>query len=106
MSLDELVAASVERALAQHLTRLPAPTSDEPDAVLNTREAAKLLHLDEETVRVEALAGNLPGRLIGRGWKFSRRALLAWLRHEALSPTPTPIALPARDEQTGAPRAG
>lgn len=49
------------------------------DEVLDLREAAILLGLDERVVADEAAHGNLPGRRIGGQWRFSRAHLLAWL---------------------------
>lgn len=49
------------------------------DEVLDLREAAVLLDLDEQVVADEAARGNLPGRRIGGQWRFSRAHLLAWL---------------------------
>jgi len=42
-------------------------------------EAAALLKLDEQAVLKAAQDGELPGRLIGGQWRFSRPGLLAWL---------------------------
>ena len=49
------------------------------DEVLTAVEAARLLRVGESTVRELAARGELPGRRIGRSWRFSRRALLDWL---------------------------
>jgi excisionase family DNA binding protein len=49
------------------------------DEVLDLREAAVLLGLDEQVVADEAASGNLPGRRIRGQWRFSRAHLLAWL---------------------------
>jgi excisionase family DNA binding protein len=53
------------------------------DEVLDVREAATLLGLDEQVVVDEAAKGNLPGRRIGGQWRFGRAHLLAWLAGEA-----------------------
>lgn len=51
--------------------------------VLNVDEAAALLRVNSETVRMLARDGRLPGRHVGKEWRFSRTALLAWLsQHE------------------------
>jgi excisionase family DNA binding protein len=47
--------------------------------VLTVAEAARLLRVGETTVRDLAARGELPGRKLGRQWRFSRRALLEWL---------------------------
>jgi len=49
------------------------------DGVLTAAEAASLLRVGESTVRELAARGELPGRRVGRSWRFSRRALLDWL---------------------------
>jgi hypothetical protein len=52
----------------------------EPDEVLNTKGAARVLCIGEEEVRELASIGVLPGVVNGNGWKFSRRDLLCWNR--------------------------
>ena len=57
--------------------------------VLDVREVAALLIVSPATVREQARRGRLPGRKIGREWRFSRQALLDWLAEmddEPLSP--------------------
>jgi excisionase family DNA binding protein len=58
------------------------PSPGHPE-VLTTAQLAELLQVDEETVRALARRKALPGRKIGRDWRFSRAAVLAWLAHEA-----------------------
>lgn len=48
--------------------------------VLNVEETAALLNVSPWTVREQARLGTLPGRKIGKEWRFSRQALLEWLR--------------------------
>ena len=48
--------------------------------VLNVEEAAELLGVSLWTIREQARLGRLPGRKIGKEWRFSRDALLDWLR--------------------------
>lgn len=50
----------------------------EPD-VLTVEQLAQLLQVDEKTVRALASNGELPGRKLGRQWRFSRQAVLDWL---------------------------
>jgi excisionase family DNA binding protein len=66
------------------------------DEVLDLREAAVLLGLDERVVADEAARGNLPGRRIGGQWRFSRAHLLAT--------TTTPSVTAERPGMSGAPR--
>ena len=58
----------------------PAPGQSE---VLTTTELAELLQVEEEMVRALARRKELPGRKIGRDWRFSRAAVLAWLANES-----------------------
>lgn len=52
---------------------------DAPDDVVTLDELAGLLKLDPAAVVVRVDAGELPGRRFGNQWRFSRRAVLAWL---------------------------
>lgn len=47
--------------------------------VLNADQAAEYLGFHPGTVREKARLGEIPGRKMGREWRFSRSALLAWL---------------------------
>jgi excisionase family DNA binding protein len=47
--------------------------------VLTAEQLAELLQVDAKTVRALAACGELPGRKLGRNWRFSRRAVLDWL---------------------------
>ena len=47
--------------------------------VLNVEEAAEYLRFSPYTIREKAREGEIPGRKIGKEWRFSRRALLEWL---------------------------
>src|SRR5262245_30529242 len=51
----------------------------DPPEVLNAEQAAQFLQIDEETVIEMAESGKLPGRKLGKEWRFSRAALVAWL---------------------------
>ena len=53
-----------------------------PD-VLTAREAADYLQISPSMLLREARAGVIPGKKIGRQWRFSRPALLGWLEEEA-----------------------
>jgi excisionase family DNA binding protein len=54
----------------------PSPGQGE---VLTTDQLAELLQVEQEAVRALARRGELPGRKIGRDWRFSRAAVLRWL---------------------------
>ena len=49
------------------------------DDVLNSAEAAAYLRVAVSTITEEAKRGRLPGRRVGKGWRFSRRVLEQWL---------------------------
>ena len=53
--------------------------SYEPAEVLDAGQAAELLQVDEATIVELAETGKLPGRKLGKAWRFSRAALVAWL---------------------------
>jgi excisionase family DNA binding protein len=48
--------------------------------VLTTTEAAEFLRLTPYGVRALARRGVLPGRKVGRDWRFLRAELVAWLK--------------------------
>jgi excisionase family DNA binding protein len=50
--------------------------------VLNVEEAAGYLGFSPYTIREKARDGEIPGRKIGKEWRFSRRMLLKWLEAE------------------------
>jgi excisionase family DNA binding protein len=55
------------------------PPRTAPREVLTAEQLAELLQVDEQTVRDLARRGELPGRKLGREWRFSRAAVLEWL---------------------------
>jgi excisionase family DNA binding protein len=76
----ELVAALVDRYLGAEDAVVGRAVSHirEPD-VLTVEQLGELLQVDEKTVRSLAARGELPGRKLGRHWRFSRAAVLEWL---------------------------
>ena len=58
---------------------IPPEWRDDRAEVLTLGEAAELLRVDQATVSELAERGELPGRKLGRSWRFSRRAVLDWL---------------------------
>jgi len=52
--------------------------ADEPE-ILTPQEAAEFLRVPLLTVQRQAKAGRLPGRRIGKEWRFSRTVLLEWI---------------------------
>ena len=76
----ELVADLVDRYLGAEDLAVGrvAPQPREPD-VLTVEQLAELLQVDGKTLRSLAAQGELPGRKVGRHWRFSRQAVLDWL---------------------------
>jgi excisionase family DNA binding protein len=76
----ELVAGLVDRYLGADdvVVGRAATQVREPD-VLSVEQLAQLLQVDATTVRKLAATGELPGRKLGRHWRFSRQAVLDWL---------------------------
>jgi excisionase family DNA binding protein len=58
------------------------------EEVLTLEQAAALLHLHPRTVSALARAGKLPGRKVGKQWRFARARLV---EHVA-QPTPSSAA--------------
>jgi len=50
-----------------------------PPEVMSAEQASQFLQVEEAVVVELAEAGQLPGRKLGRDWRFSRAALVAWL---------------------------
>jgi excisionase family DNA binding protein len=55
----------------------------DPPEVMSAGQAAMLLQVEETLVVELAEAGDLPGRKLGKVWRFSRAALVAWLSEPA-----------------------
>jgi excisionase family DNA binding protein len=53
--------------------------------VLTLEQLAELLSLDLESAQALAETGKLPGRKLGKEWRFSRRAILDWLSGDSPS---------------------
>ena len=51
--------------------------------VLTAEEAAVFLHFNPVTIRQKARLGEIPGRKIGKEWRFSRRVLLEWIEEDS-----------------------
>jgi excisionase family DNA binding protein len=87
MRKKDLVAGLVERYVdpdsprAMGALRLGSYSfqSYEAAEVLDAGQAAELLQVDEGTILELAESGKLPGRKLGKAWRFSRAALVAWL---------------------------
>ncbi|MDA8277285.1 MAG: helix-turn-helix domain-containing protein [Actinomycetota bacterium] len=73
--------------------------------MLTLTELAGLLKLDHDAVLTRVHSGELPGRRFGKEWRFSRRAVFAWLDgHDAPERRPpgfagsSPLIIRHRDE--------
>ena len=52
--------------------------------VMTLEEAARYLRVSKDTLKKHASEGTIPGRLIGRAWRFSKLALDEWLaKHDS-----------------------
>ena len=98
---------------------MTGPRHDEPlREILTVDEAAQLLGVSLKTFQKVLREGEVPGRKIGREWKFSRRALIAWVgdgrsadfldvddgAELTRSPADVGADLPTRALRDGAPR--
>ena len=54
------------------------PMGRDPD-VFTLTQAAVFVGVSDDRLKFEVQAGRLAGRQIGRTWRFSRNALMAWL---------------------------
>jgi excisionase family DNA binding protein len=72
-----------EGSIFEHGKSMPTgrawPVESEPE-VLTLEQLAELLSVDVEAARSLAESGELPGRKIAGEWRFSRLAILDWLR--------------------------
>ncbi len=75
----ELVTDLVDRYLGGDDIGIGRATQFGGPDVLTVEQLAELLQVDEKTVRGLAAKGELPGRKLGRHWRFSRQAVLDWL---------------------------
>ena len=78
------------------------PAIDDND-VLDSVQAAKLLRVARGTLLAECRANRVPCQRVGHQWRFSRRALLAWL--EAPEPTRQATDTPVPAQPEPAPKA-
>ncbi|ADH62004.1 DNA binding domain protein, excisionase family [Allomeiothermus silvanus DSM 9946] len=46
--------------------------------VMTLEEVAKMLRVSEQTIYELARSGNLPGRKVGREWRFLKHSILEW----------------------------
>jgi excisionase family DNA binding protein len=61
------------------LGRVDVPRDAPAGDVMTPGQLAELLQVGEATVAELAERGELPGRRVGREWRFARDAVMAWL---------------------------
>lgn len=89
-----------DRPTADHL----APLTRE-DVMLGS-ETAELLRMSKSTLYYLAARGEVPGRRVGRSWRFVRPDIEAWLRAPSVPPrsrdrrSPDDVPPPARDHRS------
>jgi excisionase family DNA binding protein len=74
--------------------------------VMNLEEAAAFLRLPPETVRQLAETQRIPARRVGEAWRFSRPALVEWLKGEDLASIRGRQAPAGAPATVGEPRTG
>lgn len=80
-----------ESVLSVKVQPVPAawglPRSEQPffEPVLDSEEAAELLHIHPKTLQRLARNGDIPGFRIGKLWAFRASALNEWLESKASS---------------------
>lgn len=53
--------------------------SDTESEILTAKEVSKLLQVSSQTVRLLAAQNAIPGRKVGKQWRFDRATLLEWV---------------------------
>lgn len=69
----------LERGSYSFQAFVPDGPAEPPPEVLDVRQTAALLQVEEALVVELAETGTLPGRKLGASWRFARAAILAWL---------------------------
>ncbi len=59
-----------------------ALAQEEKREILDVEGAAELLGMGEEAVRRLSRLGRIPGRKVGKEWRYSRERLLRWIGGE------------------------
>ncbi|MCM2279339.1 MAG: helix-turn-helix domain-containing protein [Oligoflexia bacterium] len=55
--------------------------SNAENKIMNMEELAELLRITETTAYQLVRSGEIPGRKVGREWRFLREQVLEWLQH-------------------------
>ena len=74
------------------------------DRFLTVAQAAELLQLDPDTLRLLARQGKVPAASVGRQWRFDPVLLREWIREHSLQGIANPRL--AECGQTGGPPGG
>lgn len=69
--------------MASSLTLSPPPYGVDLPEVMDSHAAARLLRVHLTTIQELVRRGSLPGRKVGKDYRFLKSALLAWLAHTA-----------------------
>jgi excisionase family DNA binding protein len=67
--------------------------------LLTCKEVAQLLRISQETVRHLATNGELPGRKVGRAWRFPRAAVDEYFRRPAAGLYPHKLTTQSTNER-------
>ena len=82
---------------AKKKTGMPRPRSERlrtmDDEILDVEGAAAMLGVSKTAVYGLLKKGELPGRKIGKEWRFTRKNLLAYVGDVETAPSPDPDAL-------------
>ncbi len=63
-----------------------AKTKTKPDKILTVAQAAKFLQVDTDVLVTETAAGRVPARSLAGQFRYSRVAILRWIRSGAIQP--------------------
>ena len=67
-------------------------------AVMTLTEAAEFIRVSEKTLGEMARAKRIPGKKVGREWRFLREALERWLSESSV-PGSEPLTRPLADDE-------
>jgi excisionase family DNA binding protein len=86
---------AVHRAIAACLASISLAAAAANEGVLDLDEAAELLRVKREVIEAMAQSKQIPARRVGEAWRFSRVALLEWLRGQPSSATSAEPSAPS-----------
>jgi len=70
------------------------------NAIFTLAEAARYLRLSQEAVKKQAQRGDIPGRQVGKHWRFLKAALDDWLRRPSSKSVLLEMAGAFKDDDT------